>query len=404
MYSAKIEVPETQKKFLGLPKNIFFLGLTSFFNDFSSEMVFAAFPAFFTSVLHAGAASLGLVDGIAEAASNFFKIYSGHLSDKFQNRKPLVVFGYSLSVVTRPFYMFVGSVAPVLGLRFLDRVGKGVREAPRDAIISLSIPREELGRSFGYHRAMDTAGAILGPLAAYLILRFYPGRFDAVFMTSFFVGIGALFTLFFIHDIKTAFTSKRENIIGSFTRLPLRFKLFLLSVLILSAGSLPVAIILLKTQSLGLIIADIPLFYMIYNLSYIAFSIPAGHVSDKVGAPLVILAGYGALLVSYFTLNAANSITVLIVGFLILGLFPALTDGVQRAFTAHSVQKELQGGAFGFLNAATGFGALLAGIVGGYLWQTYTPEVAFMIGGVLILLGLCVFSISTILGGRPKAL
>ena len=140
-------------------------------------MVFAVFPAFFTSVLKAGAGSLGLVDGIAEFASNLFKIYSGALSDRFQKRKPLVVAGYALSVATRPFYILVASVGGALGLRVLDRVGKGLRDSPRDAIISLSTPREELGRSFGYHRAMDTAGAIIGPLAAYLLLRPLPAAF-----------------------------------------------------------------------------------------------------------------------------------------------------------------------------------------------------------------------------------
>jgi hypothetical protein len=134
-------------RIFGFPRNIFFLGLTSLFNDFSSEMVFSVFPAFFTAVLKAGAASLGLVDGIAEAASNFFKIYSGSLSDRFQSRKPLVVAGYLLSVTTRPFYIVVATVGGALGLRFLDRVGKGLRNPPRDAIISLSSSREELGGS-----------------------------------------------------------------------------------------------------------------------------------------------------------------------------------------------------------------------------------------------------------------
>jgi len=194
----------------GLPKNIFFLGLTSLFNDFSSEMVFSVFPAFFTTVLKAGARSLGLVDGIAEGLSNLFKIFSGNVSDRLQRRKALVVAGYVLSVLTRPFYVFVSAVGGALGLRVLDRVGKGLRDAPRDAIISLSTPKEELGRSFGYHRAMDTLGSILGPLVAYLILRFYPLHFNAVFLTAFVVvgthsyGPG-LSDISLVHIIRTAF-------------------------------------------------------------------------------------------------------------------------------------------------------------------------------------------------------
>src|SRR3989338_2419892 len=163
-----------EKKILGLKKNVFILGLTSLFNDFSSEMVLSVFPAFFTSVLKSGAASLGLVEGIADAASNFIKIYSGQLSDKVQKRKIFVIWGYSLSTLTRPFYILTSSVAGVLGLRLADRIGKGLRDAPRDALISLSTSKDETGKSFGYHRAMDTIGAILGPLVAFFILSRFP--------------------------------------------------------------------------------------------------------------------------------------------------------------------------------------------------------------------------------------
>ena len=157
---------QSEKRIAGLPKNVFLLGVVSFFNDFSSEMVLSVFPAFFVSVLKSGAASLGLVEGLADGASNIIKIYSGRLSDTIQKRKIFIFIGYSLSVLTRPFYIFTGSVGAVLGLRFIDRIGKGVREAPRDTIISFSALEGELGRSFGYHRAMDTMGGILGPLVA----------------------------------------------------------------------------------------------------------------------------------------------------------------------------------------------------------------------------------------------
>ena len=155
-------------RILGLPRTVFFLGLTSFFNDFSSEMVSSIFPAFFISVLKTGAESLGLVEGIAEAASNLIKIYSGRWSDRMSRRKIFAVAGYTLSDFTRPFYVLAGSVGAVIGLRLMDRIGKGLRDSPRDALISLSTPKDEIGRSFGYHRAMDTLGAIVGPLVAYV--------------------------------------------------------------------------------------------------------------------------------------------------------------------------------------------------------------------------------------------
>lgn len=396
--SKSIPTDQINKKprIFGLPRNIFFLGLTSLFNDFSSEMVFSVFPAFFTSVLKAGAGALGLVDGIAEGLSNIFKIYSGNLSDRLQSRKPLVVFGYALSVLTRPFYVFSSTVGSALGLRALDRVGKGLRDAPRDSMISLSTPKEELGRSFGYHRMMDTIGSILGPLFAYIILHNFPLRFDMVFMTAFLVGIIAIFTLFFISDIALNLTKKRANILTSFKRLPARFKIFLLSVSLLSVGSLPIAIILLKTTSIGLTIADIPLLYMIYNISYAGFSISAGRMSDKVGARVVIFAGYFILLASYVFLYSAHSIWMLILSFFILGLFPALTDGAQRSLASQLTTAELRGGALGLLNASVGLGALIAGIGGGYLWQTYSSATAFLVAGFVIVIGLALFFFSSI--------
>ncbi len=386
-----------ESRILGLPRNIFFLGLTSLFNDFSSEMVFAVFPAFFTAVLKAGAASLGMVDGIAEGLSNFLKIYSGNLSDKLQRRKPLVVAGYVLSVLTRPFYVFVTTVGGALGLRVLDRVGKGLRDSPRDAIISFSSPKEELGRSFGYHRAMDTIGSILGPLVAYLILRSYPLHFNTVFLTSFVVGLITIFTLFFISDVVLpANTAAKIHIASALKNLSRQFKLFILCIFILSVGSLPISVMLLKTESIGLIIADIPLFYMVYNLSYAGFSMAAGKMSDKFGARIIIVIGYAILLASYYFLNAAHSSWMLAGSFLLLGLFPALTDGVQRSLASQLSVEEHRGGALGLLNAAVGLGVLIAGVGGGYLWQAYSPTVAFLASGAVIIVGLALFFFSSI--------
>lgn len=385
-----------RERVLGLPRNIFLLGLTSLFNDFSSEMVYAVFPAFFTAVLGAGAASLGLVDGVAEAASNIFKIYSGSISDRFQVRKPLVVAGYSLSVATRPFYALVFAVPGALALRFLDRVGKGVRDAARDAIISLSSSKSELGRSFGFHRAMDTVGAILGPLVAYLILSRLPSRFDVVFLTAFGVGLLAIVSLVFIKDVVVPSAAKRAELLSSFRRFSVSFKLYLVAIFVLSMGSLPVAVILLKTESIGLVIADVPLFYMLYNLSYAAFSMAAGKASDRIGARTVILAGYVVLLASYVLLGIAHAVWPLVFGFLVLGLFPALTDGVQRAYASQHTSEDLRGSGLGWLNAANGFGALVAGVGGGYLWQSHGPAVAFLAAAAAVVIGLALFFASSL--------
>lgn len=383
------------KKVFGFPKNIFFLGLTSFFNDFSSEMVLSIFPAFFTSVLKTGASSLGLVEGIADGASNIFKAYSGILSDKIQQRKVFVISGYTLSVLTRPLYLFVSSVGGVMGLRFLDRVGKGIREAPRDSILSMSADKGAMGASFGFQRTMDTLGGILGPLAAYVILLHFPLHFDYVFLAAFVLGLFALMTLFFIRDVGRVFKSENFSLPFSVGKLPVRFVLFLLAIFFLSMGSLPVAIMLLKVEHLGLLIASIPLFYMLYNMSNAGFAFIAGSLSDRIGTRKVIFVGYSILLLSYVVIGLADSAAFLALGFLTLGLVPAMTDGVQRALAAELSPEALRGGAFGLMHATIGFGAIIAGIGGGLLWEFMSPSVAFMAAALTIIMGLALFALAS---------
>ncbi len=375
------------KKIFGLQKNIFLLGVVSFFNDLSTEMIVSVLPIFFTSVLKVGAASLGLVEGIADAGANFIKIYAGGLSDKIQKRKLFIVFGYMISSFTRPFYLLVSSVGGVIGLRLTDRIGKGLREGPRDAIISVSCPPEELGKSFGYHRAMDTLGGIIGPLIAYLILREFPMDFDKIFITAFIFSLFSIGATLFIRDIIGSIKKKKFSIV-SLEFFPKDFKQYLLALFILSAGSLPVAVMLLKVQGFGMTIASVPLFYMLYNISYAGFSIVAGKLSDKIGQKKIIITGYILLMVSYIVLAMDHSLMLFSFGFLLLGLFPAFTDGVQRSYAATLTNEEHRAGAYGLVNASAGFGALFAGIGGGYIWQMYGAGTAFTISVALIFSGL----------------
>lgn len=380
-------------------RNVLLLGLTSFFNDFSSEMVLAVFPAFFTSVLKAGAGSLGLVEGFADGAANIIKIYAGRLSDKTQKRKPFMVAGYALSVVTRPVYLLVSSVGGVVGLRFADRIGKGLREAPRDAIISLSTPKEEMGRAFGYHRMLDTLGAITGPLVAYLILRAHPNGFHIVFITAFIIGLFAIASLIFVKD--TVGVLKKNNItLAKLAVFPADFKRYLIALFLLSVGSIPVAVLLLSTQHIGLTIASIPLFYMLYSLSFAGFSLRAGGLSDRIGPRRVLRIGYTILLVGYAVVAFAKSTPVLVIGFLVLGLFPALTDGVARALAAELSPPEYRAGAYGLVNATMGFGLMVAGIGGGYFWEHFSAPEALLAGGVFVVGGILVLSTIIIKGKR----
>jgi MFS family permease len=353
-------------------------------------MLFSVLPAYFIVVLKAGAASLGLVEGISEGCSNLIKIYSGHLSDKLHRRKIFVVTGYALSVMTRPLYSAVSHVPSTFSLRFLDRVGKGLRDAPRDALISLSSSSEQMGESFGYHRAMDTVGAIIGPLLAYVILKNFPAGFHLIFATSFGIGIVALVSLFFVSEIPETILPGK-TLVDSFGHFSTAFKRYLLSVFILSAGSLPIAILLLKTQSIGLTVYSVPLFYTVYNLSYAGVSMTAGRMSDQHGTRSLIIAGYLILNLSYIALYFASSVPTLVVSFLILGLFPAFTDGVQRAHAAKLTVEEQRGGAYGSLNAVSGIGVMAAGIGGGYIWQFFGPSLALLVATITVVVGLLLF-------------
>jgi MFS family permease len=212
-----------------------------------------------------------------------------------------------------------------------------------------------------------------------------------VFGTSFIVGILAIFTLFFVSEVTARFAARRLSLSASFRALPARFKIFLLAIFCLSAGSLPVVVLLLKTRTLNLTIADIPLFYMVYNIAYAGFSIPAGRMSDRLSTWTVIPVGYATLLIAYLALDLASGVWTLAAAFFLLGLFPALTDGVQRSLASQITGEDIRGVALGSLSAATGFGALVAGAGGGYLWQVSGAGTTFLVASSLAVVGLLLF-------------
>ncbi len=380
------------KKLFNIKPNVFFLGLVSFFNDFSAGMIVSIFPAFFTSVLNAGAASLGAIEGVADALANFTKILSGRLSDSIQKRKSLAVVGYALSVATRPFYLLVGTVSGVLAIRVVDRMGKGLREAPRDALISLSVPSADMGRSFGFHRAMDALGSIMGPLVAFFILKSFPGAFNMVFITAFFVGILALLSFVFVHEVSVVVQSRRQEARTPYAR---GFGLILATLFLLSMGTLPLAVVVLYALDLGLALYYIPLFYLFYNTAQTLFSYSAGKAADHVGSTKIIFLGYFVLCVGYGVIVLSSSLFGLGLGLTLMGVSSALTDGVQRALVAQLSGKEKRGSAYGFLNAGLGFGALFAGVCGGWLWQYASPSTSIAAATGVIMLGLvCLLLVS----------
>ncbi|MDO8584809.1 MAG: MFS transporter [bacterium] len=382
------------KRILGLRRNVFFLGLVSFFNDFSAEMVYSVMPAFLTVVLGAPPVFLGFMEGFVDAFASIFKIFSGWLSDKVGARKRFAVSGYALAVIARSFLASVGNIWQVFALRVVDRLGKGLRDSPRDALLSESVEAHELGKSFGYHRAMDRAGAILGPLGAIILLPALGGDYRRLFLIAAGLGVFAVFTFVFVREVKT-----KEEIVPkvpvpftfSLRNFSREFKLFLFATFVFGLGVMPEALMLLKASDIGLSFASIPFVYLVYTVSFTVFAIPFGKISDRVGEKKVLIGGFCAAIVSYLMLATFQTLSGVVLGFIVFGLYSAMTDGVGRALTSKMVARAQLATGQGFLQSATGISALLGGVIGGTLWTMFGAYAAFMYGAAFMVIGLFVF-------------
>lgn len=388
--------------FKGVTRNVFLLGIVSLLNDVSSEMVYPLLPTFLKEVLRAGTAFIGVIEGIAETTASILQVFAGWLSDRWAMRKPIVVFGYSLSSLARPLLSLAKAPWHVLGIRFADRFGKGMRGAPRDAIIADSTPLEFRGRAFGFHRMMDNMGAAIGPLVATLLVFLIGERYRLIFFLASIPAILSLFALVFVRE------KKPERIEGSPpVRLTLRpfdrrFKIFLLIVILFTLGNSSDAFLLLRAKGAGIDLALIPLLWFALDMTRTIFSMPAGVISDKVGRRYVIVLGWLIYAVVYLGFAFAGKTIYIWVLFVFYGFYYSLTEAVERAFVADLVPSELRGTAYGIYRFAIGVGALPASILFGALWQlTKGPFVPFSLGA-----GLAFLSSFLLLGlikeGHPK--
>ncbi len=388
-------------RILGLSRNVLGMGLVSMLNDFSSDMIFPFIPIFLTSVLGASVAFVGLVEGIADATASILKIVSGSFSDRLERRKPFVVFGYSFSALAKPLLAAAAAPWHVLAVRFLDRVGKGTRDAPRDALISFSTRPEEAGRAFGFHRAADTLGAALGPLAAFLILPLIHNNLRTLFLLSFAASFCAVVALIvFVREVRPShrllraddLTDVRKGMRPSALRnLGTPFIVFLISATILSLGRSSDAFLLLRAHSLGLALAFLPIVYFVSNISFTFFSIPAGILSDRIGHRNTFMIGilmFSGVYVLFAHGAFQGAIWIL---FSFYGVFNAFTEGVGRAIVADLVPKDMRATAYGVYNAATGIALLPASVVFGFLWERFGPATPFYYGAALGMVALAIF-------------
>ncbi len=375
----------------GLPRPVWLLGLASLFTDTASEAIYPLLPIYLTRVLGASAVSLGVIEGVAEAANSLLKVVSGRLSDRWQVRKPIVLAGYGLSSAVRPLIALVASWPQLLAVRFLDRVGKGVRGAPRDAILAGCATPTTRGKIFGFHRAMDHVGAIIGPLLATLFLLLDPGHYRLLFALTIVPGAAAVWMLTRIPAEGPASARARRALALqptplSWRLLPRQYYVVLAVLLVFTLGNSADAFLLLRLSDAGVAPAMIPLLWAALHVVKAAMSVWGGVKSDRWGRRLVIGAGWLVYAVVYAGFAWSQSVLALVGWFLVYGLYFGLSEGTEKALIADLTPPSLSGSAFGLYNAALGIGALLASVTFGIVWKMVSPAAAFALGGALALL------------------
>jgi len=366
----------------GITRNVLVLGLVSLLTDVSSEMIYPLLPLFLVSVLGAGPAFLGAIEGVAESTAALLKLVSGVVSDRVRRRKPLVLAGYGLSALARPLVALAATPAFVLGVRFCDRIGKGVRTSPRDALIADSVGPELRGRAYGFHRSMDHAGALLGPLVAAGLLGWFAFDLRTVFWCAAVPGLLAVLLIAGgVREVPRPPLPKRSA--GKLSLPHGQLRTYLLILLLFTLGNSSDAFLLLRAGELGVTPARLPLLWAFFHLIKMGSVFPFGALSDRIGRRGVIVAGWGVYAAAYLGFALATSelhIWLLFAGY---GLFYGLTEGAEKALVADLAIPSERGAAFGWFNAAIGLGALPASLLFGVLWQWYGPLAAFGCGAAL---------------------
>lgn len=362
--------------------NVIILGIASFLTDISSEMVYPLIPFFLTN-LGAGPAILGLIEGVAESLASLLKVFSGYFSDKLRKRKPLAIVGYGSSTIGKLVLYLSSSWGFVLFARLIDRFGKGVRTAPRDALIADSTPSDKRGRAYGLHRAMDTLGAAVGVLLAYFLIKSNATNYSKIFLLSMIPAILGVTILFAAREKIATVWKQRERIKLEWKKLPLKLRLFLIVVLVFALGNSSNQFLILRAKSLGYSLTTVLLLYLFYNLIYGILSFPIGRLSDKIGRKKILVFGYAIYGVVYFGFAIIGKPSLLWLLFGIYGFYSAFTEGIEKAYVSDIAPTEFRGTLIGLHATVIGIGLLPASLIAGGLWQTMGASAPFLFGGVL---------------------
>jgi MFS family permease len=371
-----------------LGRNVIALGVVSFLTDVSSEMIYPLLPVFLTAVLGADAAFVGAIEGAAESTAALLKLASGWWSDRVRRRKPLVVIGYGIASVVRPLVAIAQSAGQVLLIRVSDRVGKGIRNAPRDALIAESVDPSIRGRAFGFHRAMDNAGGILGPLIAFAVLTWHFAALRTVFWLAAIPAVLSLVVLVaFVRDVPAA-KEKPASVTAPLSlggHMGARFWAVLGVIFLFTLGNSTDAFLLLRANQLGVPVALAPILWAALHVVKTSSNVPGGVLSDRIGRRPTLIAGWLLYALVYFGFARATAAWHAWALFAAYGVFFGLTEGSERALVADMVDRERRGTAFGWYNLAIGLGALPASLLFGSVWDHAGAPVAFVMGASLAL-------------------
>lgn len=366
-----------------IPEGVWTLGWVSFLADFSSDMIYPLLPDFLTRTLGAGPAVLGLIEGAAETTASFTKLASGWWSDRVRRRKPLVVLGYSIATAARPLVGLATSWLAVLAIRFADRVGKGIRTAPRDALLASLVPPERRGRAYGLQRAMDNAGAVAGPLAAALLLWTFVSTERSVFLLAFIPGIFAVLLLVRRVHERTEAPEAVETDRGARESLPRGFWIATGLFVLFTLANSTDAFLLLRARDSGIPLWEIPLLWAFFNAVKAAAGVPGGALADRIGRVPCVGLGWLVYVAAYAGFAFASRPGAIWALFGVYAFFFALTEGAERALVAGLVGHRLRGRAFGVFHGAIGIAALPSSILFGVWWKVLGPRAAFLIGASL---------------------